>query len=628
NAPIAMCGYFGGTIDFDWGAGVTNKTSNGGTDGYVLVMNDQFQLQWVNTFGGSSIYDKPLAVEVDGQNKVIVAGNINGTADMDPSANVVNISSYDATTNNGFVAKYSATGVYEWAFALPGLLPYNNEFLAISSDAGNNVYVTGHSSSFDADPSPAQYLLTCTNPRSLILLKYSDAGQLLWGTSFEQSIGNSSSGDGNSIDIDVNGNIFLGGTFYNDIDLDPSPNSTVVTHSNFTSGGMLVKYSNCNYPSSPVTVADTICQGSPLVYAATGTGTIGWYRYETGNNYLGANTITVSNTNPGNYTYWVQDSTCGAGKRSASTITVVAKPDVTLSAEFGVCDGLPAHLNATGADSYMWDIPSTGASAVDTPSAPIEIYYVIGTNLYGCADTASATVNVWPAPQPMVFATDTIVCLGQSTLLSNLNLEEDDENVWSTGQATDSITVTPVQNTDYYLAMQNGYGCYGFDTISISVSSVDVNVSLTDSVLTVAETGASFYQWGDCNTNTPIDGANSVSYAVPASGSYAVYVMNAAGCADTSECQTVDFTISGIEGINENEISVSPNPFSHQINLRIHDWGNETSIELYNTTGELVKHQIANSACYTLNVPELSSGIYLLQVRNGSKTYYQKVVKE
>lgn len=72
----------------------------------------------------------------------------------------------------------------------------------------------------------------------------------------------------------------------------------------------------------------------------------------------------------------------------------------------------------------------------------------------------------------------------------------------------------------------------------------------------------------------------------------------------------------------ESKFSIYPNPFNNVLNV-----SNETevqSLKLYNVRGQLVK---ANRNSNTMNVSELSKGMYLLEVTTDSSTQVKRVIK-
>ncbi|MDP3930035.1 MAG: LamG-like jellyroll fold domain-containing protein, partial [Bacteroidota bacterium] len=83
----------------------------------------------------------------------------------------------------------------------------------------------------------------------------------------------------------------------------------------------------------------------------------------------------------------------------------------------------------------------------------------------------------------------------------------------------------------------NVAGCDSIIVLNLSIQNSNKNVSKTGNTLTALETGAS-YQWFNCQTQSIITNANSISYTPVLSGNYAV-IISKNNCIDTSNCTQV-----------------------------------------------------------------------------------------
>ncbi len=134
------------------------------------------------------------------------------------------------------------------------------------------------------------------------------------------------------------------------------------------------------------------------------------------------------------------------------------------------------------------------------------------------------------------------------------------------------------------------------------------------------------YQWRSCNSNTDIMGANSQSYTATVNGDYAVIVTSSAGCSDTSSC--VSITEVGVEEPDESVIVVLPNPFIEHITILIRDDKKQYVVEIFSTTGQMIKRAILSTEKVQISMNEVSSGVYFVRVFNGQCVYQKRVVKE
>ncbi|RFS13990.1 3-coathanger stack domain-containing protein [Emticicia sp. C21] len=125
---------------------------------------------------------------------------------------------------------------------------------------------------------------------------------------------------------------------------------------------------------------------------------------------------------------------------------------------------------------------------------------------------------------------NTTICSGQSVTLSASNCSWGTVK-WSTGAQGASITVYPTTTTSYTATCSQGECSNTSNTIAITVTTVDVQVSPNASAcagksVTLTASGCSLnYQWFTSNTsNTPI--AYSSSYTTPALNSQTTYYVN------------------------------------------------------------------------------------------------------
>ncbi|MHB8259430.1 MAG: T9SS type A sorting domain-containing protein [Bacteroidia bacterium] len=79
--------------------------------------------------------------------------------------------------------------------------------------------------------------------------------------------------------------------------------------------------------------------------------------------------------------------------------------------------------------------------------------------------------------------------------------------------------------------------------------------------------------------------------------------------------------------IQNDEVSIYPNPASQLVNLSIGQFDN-ASIEIYNTIGECVHRQIITSSNSQIDISNLQSGLYMVKILTNQGTSIKKFVKE
>lgn len=195
----------------------------------VVFKSPAQDFQWAKSIGSDKV-DRVSNVEMDVQGNIYIAGDIADTVDFDPGTGVYNILPFNtlpvSTTTDGYLAKYDPDGNLLWAFHLGN--GNNDKINDIALDDDGNVYVIGVFSSFmDADPGPGTfYLYANTVNLGVCIIKYSPAGNFIWGKSISGGV----TIDGNSLAIDKFKNVILTGYFSGSAyDFDPGQGVALLT---------------------------------------------------------------------------------------------------------------------------------------------------------------------------------------------------------------------------------------------------------------------------------------------------------------------------------------------------------------------------------------------------------------
>ena len=165
----------------------------------------------------------------------------------------------------------------------------------------------------------------------------------------------------------------------------------------------------------------------------------------------------------------------------------------------------------------------------------------------------------------------------------------------------------------YEQSLTNSMGCDSTLTIGVNIQPVatpDIN-NQNDTLSTSAMADA--YQWIDCATNLPIDGATDNAYVPTASGDYAVVVV-VGSCTDTSACEQV--TLSSTRDIEALGMRLAPNPAIDELNL-FNPLSNELiQVTIFNAHGAVVWQQkgVGAQSRIPINISELTAGQYFIQV--------------
>ena len=77
-----------------------------------------------------------------------------------------------------------------------------------------------------------------------------------------------------------------------------------------------------------------------------------------------------------------------------------------------------------------------------------------------------------------------------------------------------------------------------------------------------------------------------------------------------------------------NKLSIYPNPSDHLLNIKYSGELNQASLRIYNIQGAVMMNQKLNSNHTTLDISDLSPGVYYLALNTGNKMIYNKIVKQ
>lgn len=241
NGTIVVAGQYSGTMDIDPSTSTYNLVSyNNSQDVFLACYSTSGNLLWGFSIGRSDL-DGVNALTIDNAGNIYIGGYFrDGNLDFDPGGGTATIP-YAGNTNgltwggDGFIAKYSSTGSYQWAYSF-GSASGREAIDGIAVDNSNNIIVSGvFKDSIDVDHSGASYFLNANNKGTVFVAKYNASMQFQWafntgkpGFNVDNSI--------RTVKTDAGGNIYICGFVQNDTALDFDPSSGVA---HFTVNGLL-----------------------------------------------------------------------------------------------------------------------------------------------------------------------------------------------------------------------------------------------------------------------------------------------------------------------------------------------------------------------------------------------------
>ncbi len=214
---VYTTGKFRGTTDFDPGSANQNLTSNGDFDIYIHKMDEEGNLIWVKSIGGTE-HDWGSSITTDKNGNVYITGQFNGQVDFDPS-NAVSILNSNGKSDI-FILKLDSTGDMVWVKSF-GSTMHDGAF-SVATDPSGNVFITGtYADTVDFDPISGGHVIISNGDFDIFILKLSSLGNVTW----VKSMGGNDRDDGKNVIADSAGNVYTVGYFDGNVDFDPGVGS-------------------------------------------------------------------------------------------------------------------------------------------------------------------------------------------------------------------------------------------------------------------------------------------------------------------------------------------------------------------------------------------------------------------
>jgi hypothetical protein len=233
---IYLTGPFTQTVDFDPGPGTFTMSGSG--DVFITKLDPSGNLVWAKKVGGPA-FDYCNDIAVDAAGNSYITGYFNGTADFNPGTATNNL--VTTGSNDVFICKLDVNGNYVWAKSFTGSGSDGGNAIAV--DNLGNVYTTGFFAfTPDFDPGAGSYPLSSTGGPDVFVSKLDANGNFVWARSFGSSASGIGTDFGNSIAVDVSGNVYTTGTYKGTADFDPGAGTyTLATGSNFNEDAFVSK---------------------------------------------------------------------------------------------------------------------------------------------------------------------------------------------------------------------------------------------------------------------------------------------------------------------------------------------------------------------------------------------------
>jgi len=216
-----VTGIFSGTVDFDPGPGVEERTSNGEEDVFLARYDHYNELEWVGAWGGPGgvsevVDDASYSVASDSTGMIYVSGKFHSTCDFDPGPAIEE--HVPIGWQDGFLVKYNSFGTLQWARTFGGT--QSGAVLEVAEQDSSGVVISGYYSGLmDFDPGPGIEEHATNGTSDGFVASYTSGGDFEW----VRIIGGTSETVATSLTTASNGDILVTGFFSETIDLNPGP---------------------------------------------------------------------------------------------------------------------------------------------------------------------------------------------------------------------------------------------------------------------------------------------------------------------------------------------------------------------------------------------------------------------
>jgi hypothetical protein len=597
--------------------------SNGDRDAYLMKLNPSGLCQWVKSIGSNNAYsadEKVVSVKVNSLGEIIFVGNFEGTVDIDPGPNTTTISSlgvYEA-----FVLKLSTSGNLIDYRIIGGTGTQRIEGLEIAQN--DDIILTGvFSNSTDFNLGSGVDNLY-HNIEATFIARYSNQFDLNW-------VKQVNGANVRTMNLDPMGLIYLSGVFVGTVDFDPSATvqeltsgvsaNTFILKLNMSGGyswsGILQGGNTSPNYNSQFNEPENIFVKSDVIYLSGNFQAV--VDFNPGLGIFNMSSMTSPNGYSQNATAFILKLSQCPATSSNLTLTSCAQytaPDGQIFTQSGQYTS--TLTNASGCDSIVSinltiTQPTTSTITVSScgsyisPSGAVFTSSGIYADTIGNSNGCDSIISINLTVNNPTFSNTSITSCGSYTSPSG--------NVWSTSGI-------------YSDTLQNATGCDSIISINLTINTVDTTVTKSGFTLIANQASAS-YQWYNCTTNTPINGATSQSYTATSPGWYSVLV-TANECSEMSECKqikklnsNVNFGMNDLFEVTENRFLVYPNPFTNNINI------STQSAESFEICITDIRGRVVYKAVNTTEIPLefLEAGMYQLTILYNETIEFHQIVK-
>ena len=247
-----------------------------------------------------------------------------------------------------------------------------------------------------------------------------------------------------------------------------------------------------------------LCDGTATANATSGTPPF-TYLWNTN-----ATTPAISNLCPGQYWVTVTDH---LNQTASDTVTITEPAALTLSITVdnspcvGASDGSVTAVVTGDAPPFAYNWQPSSQTTVTATGLSAGTHNLTVTDTSGCTITGNVVITSLPLPQANAGANQSICIGGQAILTATGGTSF----LWSSGDITASITVTPQTTTTYTVTVSGNNVCSASDDVVVTVNNLPNAEAGNDVVICLGQTanltasGGTSYVWSNSGLTASIN---------------------------------------------------------------------------------------------------------------------------
>lgn len=364
----------------------------------------------------------------------------------------------------------------------------------------------------------------------------------------------------------------------------------------------------------------SICAGATATLTAGGAST---YTWSTNQNSA---TINVSPSADESYTVTASVAGCSGTFSNIANVTVNALPTVSISTASAICAGESATLTANGAATYTWSAGSQTLTSIVVSPTITTTYTLNGASSEGCLNSSTSTLTV--NPLPTLSTLNQTICIGETATFTVSGAQSYTWTSPSTVGSTFTATPTSTGVTVYTVVGTSSLSCSNTRTVSVNTRALpNISANANNTVICAGESVTLFGLGGGLTTYTWTGGVtNATSFQPTTTETYTVSSTGAFNnCVNSDEITIVVNPCTSIEEFDgKNQFSIQPNPNNGVFIL--HSNFTKSVILIFDITGKKIVEKSTSDYTTQLNLSNLESGVYYIQLAEGNKTLTKKMI--